>query len=406
MKTSENNWLITLIVFFIFTALFGLFVFELKEILTPFILFMAMLFILWPLRQSIIVRKVIVLLVFITLFFLYQQAHSIMVPIVVSVVLAYLFDPIIDFFEKKGVRRERSILWLIFGLIFLMGLAIIFLVPVLIEEIQKFIKLIPKIKETLLRWIDLTQDKLTEYGIVSEEKFLDQKILSGAQDVLEALFAGVLTFTKAATGTITQLLNIILIPFLTYYFLIDFDRIKEAVLKLFPIEQQKQINKIALDADRIIGLYIRGQLFVCAIIGVLTSFGLWILRVDYALLLGTMAGIANLIPYVGLTVTLVIAAIVSLFGSNPFWSLLKVGAIFWGVQFLEGSFISPRVVGKVTGLHPAMIMIALLLFANFFGFVGLLIAVPITAVGKVLLTEWYERYTKSDYYLKDEEEID
>lgn len=405
MKSLENNWLITLILFFVFVALFGLFIFDLREMLTPILLVAAMLFILWPLRESIIVRRVILLLVFISLFFLYQQAEMIMVPIVLSLVLAYLFDPLIDFFEARKIKRERSILWLILFMIFLMGLGSVFLVPILIEEIQKFIALIPKIKTTVLGWIDIAQVKLTEYGIIEEEKFLDEKIVSGAQDLLEALLGGALKFTKAASGTITQLLNIILIPFLTYYFLVDFDNIRRGALKLVPQEQQKRIAEIARSADRIIGLYIRGQLLVCAIIGVLTSFGLWILGVDYAILLGTMAGISNLIPYVGLTVTLIIAAIVSLFGPTPLLSLVKVGGVFWLVQFLEGSFISPRVVGKVTGLHPAAVMIALLLFANFFGFVGLLIAVPITAVGKVLALEWFERYQRSDFYTGEYEKI-
>lgn len=402
MKFAEKQWLVTLTVLIIFSTLFGLLVYEVHPLLTPPFLALALLFILSPFRDQLIIRRVMLLLVVILLIFLYQQAHTIMIPIITSLILAYLLDPIVDFFEAKKIKRERVILWLVFFLVFIVSLALVFLVPLLINEIRDFIASIPQIKEFVIEKVNLIQSKLTEFGLLEEKFQLDDKILGKVQQIMETVFNASLKFTMAASSTITQILNIILIPFLTYYFLADFDRMRLGILKLVPIPQQNFIADVARKADRIIGLYLRGQLFVCTIIAVLTSFGLWVLGVQYAILLGTMAGIANLIPYVGLTVTLIIAAIVSLFGPNPWVDLIKVGGVFWGVQFLEGSFISPRVVGKVTGLHPVVVMIALLLFASFFGFLGLLLAVPVTAVAKALLVEWHDRYIQSDFYRGDD----
>ncbi len=405
IRPLEVNWLVTLIIFFTFLVLFGLLIYELQSILTPIWLVLAILFLLAPLRYNIVIRRVMILIGFIAAYFLYQEAKNVITPIVISFVLAYLFDPLIDRFERYKVKRERAILWLILGLSFFMGLAIVFIIPILIEEIQKFFSLIPSMKSAIMGWVVAIQAKLIEYGVITEEKFLDQKLLAGIQNVLEALFSAALTFAKAAGSTISHFLNIILIPFLTYYFLVDFDRIRSGVIAMVPLKQQTKVRETINDGDKMVGLYLRGQLLVCMIIGVLTSMGLGIFGVDYALLLGTMAGIANLVPYVGLTVTLIIGGIISLFGSEPVMTIVKLGGVFWAVQFLEGTFISPRVVGNVTGLHPAVVMISLLLFANFFGFVGLLIAVPVTAVGKALVKEWHARYRRSDFYRNDSEII-
>ena len=403
----NRTWIIAIAFSVIFFSLFVLYVYELRELLNPFIIGLILLFMLFPFRVSPTIRRAIVLITVITILYLIKSSMNVLIPIFISLLLAYLLDPLVDFFETRRIKRQRIILLLMLGLIFIIVTGLIFLIPVLVHEVQKLLEKIPQFKTAILNWIELAKIKLTEWGLLARlqewgllpsEIPIEQQLIRKGQQLIEFLLSGALTFGNALSGTISQLLNLILIPFLTYYFLVDFDRIKTTFIKIFPVRQQEHINEILQRFEKVVGLYVRGQVLVCLIIAVMTSLGLLLVGVDFALLFGTMAGIANLVPYIGLMVTLIIASIVTLVGQDPFISLFKLVFVFWAVQALEGTFISPRVVGKATGLNPAAVIIAVLVFANFFGFIGLLIAVPIAAVGKALIKEWYQAYTQSDFY--------
>ena len=178
----------------------------------------------------------------------------------------------------------------------------------------------------------------------------------------------------------------------------DYERIKQTLRGFLPRRYAEPIVYVVSRVDAVLGQYVRGQLLVCAFIAVLTSTGLGVFGIRYAVLLGTMAGVLNLVPYVGLAISLGVASLVALLDVDPYYDLIKVVVVFVVVQFVEGNFLSPRVVGQRVGLHPAWVMFALVVFAHFWGFLGMVVAIPAAAVVNILVKILSGRYYSSRYY--------
>ena len=153
--------------------------------------------------------------------------------------------------------------------------------------------------------------------------------------------------------------------------------------------------------DDVLGHYIRGQMLVCSFIALLTAVGLGALGIRYAVLLGLMAGLFNLVPFIGLTVSLAISALIAGLDADPVMGVAKVIVVFVIVQGIEGNFLSPKVVGQRVGLHPGWVMFALVMFAHFWGFIGMVIAIPVAAVINILVRIVTTRYFNSNYYQHD-----
>jgi len=189
-----------------------------------------------------------------------------------------------------------------------------------------------------------------------------------------------------------QLLNLVLVPFLFFYILKDIDRIKSALRRLLVTRDGwlslENIGRI----DNILSGYIRGQLMVCLVVAVLTGTALSVLGIPYALILGLVAGVLNLVPYIGLAITLVLGLLVGIFSPSPLITCIKIVVVIEAVQILEGAVLSPRIVGEKVGLHPVWVMLSILIFSHFWGFVGLLIAVPFAAIIKLFVTMLIDKY--------------
>jgi predicted PurR-regulated permease PerM len=158
--------------------------------------------------------------------------------------------------------------------------------------------------------------------------------------------------------------------------------------------------------DQLLGEYLRGQLMVATFVGLATGLGFWIVGFPNAVLLGVVAGVFNIVPYLGLIVSLVPALLIAIL-SPPLWlSLLKVAGVFFIVQALDSYLLSPRIIGSRVGLHPVWVMLAILAFGSFFGFVGLLIAIPLAVLIKLLIGRTVARYRSSVYYRHADEVVD
>jgi len=194
---------------------------------------------------------------------------------------------------------------------------------------------------------------------------------------------------SSITSLITQIFYIVIIPFLTFYFLADFPLISQRFQKLFPRHTRDRVVDILTKADELIGHYLRGVFVVALIQGIAVSVLFSIIGIKYALLLGLLAAVFDLIPYFGLAAILILAAISALFSSPPV--LLKLALGVGTIAFLhivEVVFLSPKIVGGEVGLHPLLIILSLLVFMYLFGFVGLLIAVPVTALIILFVKDW------------------
>lgn len=200
-------------------------------------------------------------------------------------------------------------------------------------------------------------------------------------------------------GTILTLLGyVVLTPVLTYYLLRDYDRVTARASELIPEQRRESWTAFLREYNRLVSRYLRGQVLLAVMVGTLIGLGLWLVQFPYSGLVGAVAGIFNLVPYLGPIVGLVPALIIAFLSGNVLMSLLKIVGVFAAVQLLDSSFLGPRIVGESVGLHPVWVMLALALGGFYFGFVGLLLAVPLAALLRLLARVGVERYEESALY--------
>lgn len=191
---------------------------------------------------------------------------------------------------------------------------------------------------------------------------------------------------------------VVLTPVLTFYLLRDWDLITHTLGDLLPRSRRDGIVSFATDFDRLLSRYLRGQATVAVAIGVITGIGLWIVQFPYAAMLGLVVAVFSVVPYLGLILSLVPALFIALVSGSVGLSLIKVLAVYSIAQILEGTLISPRIVGDSVGLHPVWVVLALAMGGFFFGFVGLLIGVPVAAGVKLLIERGLAQYRASEFH--------
>jgi predicted PurR-regulated permease PerM len=191
---------------------------------------------------------------------------------------------------------------------------------------------------------------------------------------------------------------VVLTPVLTFYLLRDWDRLKAAAADLVPEPRKDALLSLAREYDRLLGRYLRGQITVAACMGLITAAGLALLSFPHAGMLGLLVAVFNVVPYLGLVLSLVPALFLALVSGSVGASLLKVAVVYGAAQVLEGSVISPRIVGDSVGLHPVWLLLALTVGGFYFGFVGLLISVPAAVGVKLLAERGVERYKGSELF--------
>ena len=199
---------------------------------------------------------------------------------------------------------------------------------------------------------------------------------------------------------IAGFVNAVLILFVMFYLLIDWDHFFQLVRKVVPLRAQETIHHLAMHADGLLSQYLRGMLIVISIMSVFYSVGLSLIGIKGAAALGVFTALMIVIPYIGITLGFTLAILAALLQFGPGGAIIGVLVLYGLGQFIEGFFLTPRLVGERIGLHPVAVLFALLLFGKLFGFFGVLLALPTSAVGLVLLQYGWSRYTQSSWYQK------
>ncbi|MEM7410605.1 MAG: AI-2E family transporter [Myxococcota bacterium] len=320
-------------------------------------------------------------------------------PLVAAWVIAYLFDPLIDRFEARGVPRGVAILLLLVlvgGSLF--GVAFV-LIPAMQRDIATLSASLPGYLETAVQTLGPRLQE--QFGITLPRSVQDaitwlqagefQIPLEATRELLQQVVRGV-------TGTVGALVSLLIIPVLAYYLLVEFDRIRLAVLDLVPRSYQDSVATQAARVDALVSGFIRGQLTVCLVLGVLYAVGFAAIGVDLAIVIGVASGLLAIIPYVGGALALISAAGMALLEFGLDVHVALVAAWYFVVQGLEGFVLTPRIVGGSLGMHPVTVIVALLIGGDLLGFLGLLIAVPFAAVVQVFLQDLVAMYRRSTLY--------
>jgi len=368
-------------------VLMAAYVYAAHQILSPILIGLILLFLLSGLKTHPFAKRLSIAVWAILFIWVFIKAQVIFFPFIVSFTLAYLLDPAADYLENKRIHRGIASIFLIVVVLIFIGSIGALLIPKLVQEIPHFINSLPEVVHSVQKTIADTVPRVMRFFRL-EESLLKQNwtdsIPNGLQEVFNNLLKGILSITSF----VGQLLNLIIIPVLTFYILKDFNSIRHWFLSLFEKQRRPQVSYYLWRVNRIVGGYLRAQILVCIFVGILTGAGLAVFNIQFAVLLGVITGLLNFIPFIGLYVSLALSCFVAFLNPNPWLSILFVAIVFGVVQGIEGTIIQPKIVGDRVGLHPVAVMFSVLFFARFFGFWGLVIGVPTAAVVMFFIDEW------------------
>jgi predicted PurR-regulated permease PerM len=318
---------------------------------------------------------------------------GILAPFIVSMVLAYILNPVVDKCEQWGIARWITSLVLIIIALSLITLLVFFLLPIALTQFEGVLSALSQLAADFNKmiWGSTTLSMLERFGISADElrTTLKGQLTPKLEDILRNMLTGMLSLVSSLSYFVTQIFYVVIVPFLTFYLMWDLPTIAERFRLLFPKHHRPRVDGYLQRADELIGRYLRGALLVALLQGILVGFVFSFIGVKNAIVLGMIAAVLDLIPYFGLLITMVLSAVVALFSEPPVMQkmILAVGSVAL-LHLVEVTFLSPRIVGAKVGLHPLLIILSLLVFSYFLGFVGLLIAIPVTALLILLVREW------------------
>lgn len=360
------------------------FLYLMREMVTPPILAGAGIILLWPVRLHRPVQAILLTGGFLLIFWFLHRLSSILIPFASVYVVAYLFDPVVSHLKKRhGIGRWASSLVVTFLLVSAIALFVLLLAPNLISQLDALgTRALSGIQE-LQEWMMASHfiNELEVAGLNKEE--LIAQFASGVKEFLTFLTSSiprtleqVLLSVESVFSAITIL---VLTPVILFYSLKDYGIIKRGIKRLLPTFGGKQLY--LSNTSHILGQYLRGQLMISAITALLVSVALMLGNIPFALLIGMLAGMLNLIPSLGAIITNIVGVcIVLLFGERGIIDVVIVVAVLLGQSVLEQAVLVPKILSRHVGLHPVVILLSLFVFGYFFGFIGLFIAVPVTAL--------------------------
>ncbi len=323
----------------------------------------------------------------------------ILLPFVLGIALAYLLDPLNRRLTKRGMSRFVAALLILGGFVLAFALLVIIIAPVLAKQFSAFIE---NASAYALRLQVLVSDPEHPWikRLVGDNLVGADKSVGDLMNQVMGYLTGVLGSVWAKGQALLSIFSLVIItPVVAFYLSCDWDRMISTVDHLIPLQQRETVRNLAREIDASISAYVHGQSGLCLILGSYYAVGLTLAGLSFGFLIGVVSGLISFIPYVGSLTALVVSHCVAVAQFFPDWGriLIVAGIVLLG-QFFEGNVLAPKLVGHSVGLHPVWLMFALFAFGYLFGFVGLLLAVPLAAAAGVLIRFALQRYIASPYY--------
>ena len=326
--------------------------------------------------------------------------HNILSPFLVGILLAYLADPLVDRLERLGLSRTWGVV-VVFSLFTLIFLALLLvLVPMLAKQLLRLYELAPQMLDWLqhvaLPWVQSRLGLADGFWKFDKIKAAIGEHMGQTTDIVGVLLSQATASSLALIGWLT---NLVLIPVVGFYLLRDWDLMMAKLRSLLPRQREPQVVGLAGECHEVLGAFVRGQLLVMLALGVIYSTGLMLVGLELGLLIGMLAGLAAIVPYMGFIIGIGAALVAGLFQfGGELYPMLGIVAVFMVGQALEGMVLTPLLVGDRIGLHPVAVIFAILAGGELFGFTGVLLALPVAAVIMVLLRHVHDLYKESDMY--------
>ncbi|WP_414053812.1 AI-2E family transporter [Macrococcus equi] len=317
--------------------------------------------------------------------------NTVIGPVILAVILFYLLNPLVDFMERNRVKRLYGILFLFILIIGLITILITFLVPLIEQQIFSFASNFPDyMKHLLSKFNELSSNsKLAPY-MNDVQKWVNTNLSDLPNKVGDYLG----NFTERIKSIIDAIASVAVVlltfPFVLFFLLKDGKQFKNYFIKLFPPRYRNDLNEILEKMNIQVGSYIQGQMIVATCIGILLFIGYKIIGLEYALILACIAAVTSVVPYLGPMIAISPAIIIALVDSPVM--LLKLAIVWMAVQFMEGHFISPSIMGKTMQIHPLTIIFVLLCAGNMLGLIGVILGIPLYAILKVLVQFFFKKF--------------
>ena len=329
----------------------------------------------------------------------------VLMPFVVAALFAYLGDPLVDRLER-WMSRSLAVTLVFVIMILAVILVLLVLVPFVERQISNFLAQLP----TWIQWFQTRAAPWLEARFGISTDVLDTQRLIGVLQANWREAGGIVTtviarVSKSGLTVVGWVLNVVMVPVVAFYLLRDWDILVERIHALVPRSIEPTVVRLARESDDVLGAFLRGQLSVMVALGVLYGVGLWLVGISVGPLIGMIAGLISFVPYLG-AITGVVMAVIAALVQYQDWAHVALVLIVFGIgQTLEGYVLVPRLVGEKIGLHPVAVIFAILAGGELFGFLGVLLALPVASVVMVLLRYAHERYTASQLYRSPDEPV-
>lgn len=324
-------------------------------------------------------------------------------PFVIAAILGWLGDPMVDRLEARRISRNTAVI-LVFGAMTVVLLVVaVLLIPVLEDQVMVLVNSLPGYRDwfvgTALPWVEHRTGLQILSWLDPERLFvLIREHWQSAGGAASTLLGYV---SRSGFALLGWLANIVLLPVLSFFFLRDWDLIVGRIGLLVPRDHFDTVRRLALESNEVLGGFLRGQMLVMLILGLLYALGLWLVGLDLGILIGLLAGLLTFVPYLGPAFIVLFGGIAALVQFGDWQHLAGVGVVFAVGQLVESFVLTPMLVGDRIGLHPMAVIFAVMAGGTLFGFLGMLLALPVAAVANVLLRYTQERYRQSRLYAGD-----
>ena len=329
----------------------------------------------------------------------YYLSHT-LVPFIIALIFAYILEPMI---KKNATRFNLSrniITFFIFSLFLgIFVLFLILLIPLIYKQVTTFIIKIPAYKIHFIQGMHSIIDHID--GLDPD---ITSKLIESIHNFVNSTFSIIITIVnnlwEYTLATMNLLAIIVLVPILLYYFLRDWSKMVRSIESLVPINDKSKMKQIFNDINQLLSAYIRGQLYICFLLSNFYIIGFTLIGLELAVLLGIISGFLIILPFVGALISFIIVLISAYFTHGISIELVYIISIFFIGHAIEGYILSPKIIGDKIGLHPLWIIFAVFVCGTLFGFIGMLFAIPIAGIVKILLLNTIEYYKSSNIYNK------
>ncbi len=388
----------------------GLFLFSVQAILSPFTLFLLFLFMVWPFVGTRAHVRLVGAASILFLLWVFETTGLLLAPFILSMILAYVLDPVIDVLEARRVPRTAAIALLAVPVAGIGVLIVLVLLPAVGHQVATLASELPGYASALRDWLAGVRDWVIGLGIpgVTQDtvprvrdfdagtlvRYVEERRSAFLQGGLRAA----LGVGRGLGAVVVVVGYMVLVPVLTFFLLRDWDRLRVRLIDLIPPARRPAVLGFAAEYDRLLGRYLRGQLVLALLVGLVIGLGFRLVNFPYALLLGLVSGMLNIVPYLGAAFAISASVIIALLSGSVGLSLLKVAVVMGVERVLEDSLLAPMIVKESVGLHPVWMILAIALGGFYFGFVGLLVAVPAAVLVKLIVAGGLDRYRASRLY--------